>query len=353
MSEDKKAVSVRTSLKLPTVSDLLEAGVHFGHETKRWNPRFRDFIYTKRGGFHIINLEKTLEKFEQALKFLQGVAERGGDIIVVGTKRQARDIAREEAIRAGIHFVINRWVGGQITNFETVGKGIKNLREIEEQLSGDISDFSQYDLSVLRREWGRLDRLFGGVKQLTKRPDAVIIVDAHYESIAVREARAAGVPIVALVDSNTDFSNIDYPIPANDDAIKSLELFMKYFADVISAGYAGKGVKHSFTDYSRVGINEGAKETSAEEKAEGKAPEEARPEEAADKKEVVTTKKDKQEEEKKEVATAKKIVKKAKKTVAKKSATKAKKTAKKAVRKTAAKKKAATKKTTKKTTTKK
>jgi len=344
MSEEKKAVSSASTIKLPTVSELLEAGAHFGHETKRWNPRFRDFIYTKRGGFHIINLEKTLEKFGEALKFIQSIAEKGGDIIIVGTKRQARDIVREEAVRCGAHFVVNRWVGGQVTNFETVGKGIENLRNIEKQLSGDISGLSQYDLSVLRREWARLDRLFGGVKQLAKRPDAVIIVDAHYENIAVKEARQAGVPIVAIVDSNTDFGLVDYPVPANDDAIKSLELFMKHFADVISAGYKGRGVKHEFTDYSKVGIK-GVEDAvpSAKSDTPEAAPEQLQKKEEVSKPSVAAKKEvDPKSTSKKKVTAVKKTVKKAK-TVKKKAVKKAT-----VNKKTATKKKSAKKTTTKK-----
>ncbi|MDD3647836.1 MAG: 30S ribosomal protein S2 [Candidatus Dojkabacteria bacterium] len=241
------------AIKLPTVKDLLEAGVHFGHETKRWNPAFEDYIFTKRGEFHIIDLEKTLEKLDEALKFITKAAAEG-EILIVGTKRQARGIVKEEATRCGAHFVINRWIGGQVTNFDRISTSIKKLRSIEEKLEGDIEEYSQQELSTLRREWARLDRLFGGVKQMDRVPGAVIIIDALYEKIPLKEIRVANVPVVALVDSNTDPAGIEYPVPGNDDAIKSVKLFMKYFADAVLAGNKGNGVKHFFKDYSTVGI---------------------------------------------------------------------------------------------------
>ncbi|MBN2015965.1 30S ribosomal protein S2 [Candidatus Dojkabacteria bacterium] len=254
MSDIKaKKAAKEPSIKLPTVKELLEAGVHFGHETKRWDPEFGEFIYTKRENFHIINLERTLEKFEEALEFLAKTAQ-GGDILIVGTKRQARDVVKEEAVRCGAHFVINRWVGGLISNYDTVHKSIKKLQDLEEKLSGDIKKYSQQRLAVMRREWGRLDRLYQGIKKLNKVPDAVVIIDAKYEKIVVREARSVGLPIVALVDSNTSPRRIEYPIPANDDAIKSVELMVKYIAQAILAGNKGKGVRHVFRDYSHVGI---------------------------------------------------------------------------------------------------
>lgn len=247
--------SKKSALSLPTVKELLEAGVHFGHEKKRWNPRFAEYVYNERGGFHIIDLEKTLVKLKEAGEFLRKKA-KGGDIIFVGTKRQARDIVKDEAIRCGAHFVINRWVGGLLTNFETIHKGIKKLREVEKKLQGDITPYNQQQLSVLRREWGRFDRVYGGVKNLDEVPDVVVVIDAHFERITVREARSQGIPIVALVDSNTDPGGIDYSIPGNDDAIKSIKLFVNYLAECIIIGNKGKGVEHVFVDLSRVGVRE-------------------------------------------------------------------------------------------------
>lgn len=244
-------------IKLPSLKELLKAGVHFGHETKRWNPNYQKYIYTKRGKFHIIDLEKTLEKLKEALMFLGGKAD--SDILIVGTKRQARDIVKEEAMRCGIHFVTNRWVGGLFTNFEEISKGIKRLRELEDILDGDLKGLSQQRLSVLRKEWGRLIRLFGGVKYLDSIPDVIIIFDTNYERIVFREAKKAKIPVVAIVDSNTDPSSIEYPIPANDDAIKSIKLFAQYIADAIINNRKGKGVNHELKDFSMVGIKQADK----------------------------------------------------------------------------------------------
>lgn len=253
MTDAKSKSASAADKKLPTVKDLLEAGVHFGHETKRWNPSFRDYIFTKRGKFHIIDLKQTLEKLEEAMNFLEKVSS-DGEIMIVGTKRQARDTVKEEAVRCGAHFVTNRWVGGQVTNFQRISKSIKKLRDIENQLSGDISEYSQQQLSVLRREWGRLNRLFGGVKTLETPPKAVVLIDALYERMPLMELKVAEIPVVALVDSNTNPKGIDYPVPGNDDAIKSVKLFMRYFADAILRGNKGKGVEHELEDYSTIGV---------------------------------------------------------------------------------------------------
>jgi len=303
-----KKVTKKTTSKLPTVKELLEAGAHFGHETKRWNPKFEEFIYTKRGVFHIIDLEKTLAKLEEAMNFLQSVASKGDDIIFLGTKRQARDIVQEEAIRCGAHFVVNRWVGGLITNFDTVRKGIKRLREVEKMLSEDLDEFSQQELAVLRREWGRLERLFGGVKTLDKLPDAIVTIDACYERIAIKESKKGGVRIVALVDSNTDPAGIDYPVPGNDDAIKSVCLFAKYFADAVLAGNKGKGVKHDLRNFERVGV----KEVVEDKKEEKEEKEEKKKKRLSKKKEPKELKTQKKKSSKKKVKSKRKIVKKAK-----------------------------------------
>lgn len=261
----KKREGTSRSFELPSVKELLEAGVHFGHETKRWNPNYREYIYQKRGKFHIIDLEKTLEKLEEALKFLKESASKG-EILIVGTKRQARDIVREEAIRSGALYVTNRWVGGQLTNFEKVQKSIDKLTKIEERLSGDLSKISQQRLSVLRREWGRLERLFGGIKKMKRIPSAIVLIDALYERIPLHEATVANVPVVALVDSNTNPLDLDYPIPGNDDAIRSIKLFVKMFADAILLGNKGKGVKHEFTDFSTIGVKDDKEKTVPEKK---------------------------------------------------------------------------------------
>lgn len=253
MNKSSKKKASMPKIELPTPKDLLEAGAHFGHETKRWHPKYEEYIYASRGEFHIINIEKTIEELEKALKFLAKTASRN-EVLFVGGKRQAREFVKQGAVEAGAHFIVNRWAGGLLTNFNMIKKSIKQLRELEEVLSGDLDEFTQQELAVLRREWGRLNRLFGGVKNMTRPPGAVVIIDAHYESIALRESIKKGIPIVALIDSNTDPSNIDYPVPANDDALKSVKLFMEYFVKAVKAGNRGKGVQYDFRDYSKVGI---------------------------------------------------------------------------------------------------
>lgn len=248
---------------------------------------------------------------------------------MVGTKRQAREIVREQAIRSGAHFVVNRWVGGQITNFDTVGKGIKGLRDVEEKLSGDISEYTPYELAVLRREWGRLDRLFGGVKQLNKRPDVIVVIDAHFENIAIKEAKKAGIPIVAVVDSNTDHRGIQYPIPANDDAINAVQLLVTTLADAISAGNKGKGVKHEFTDFSKIGVEPKPDKSSAKDDLETPEKEDEASRETKKEEEGGTEASKKTKSSKKKAAGKTKPEKKKKKTSTKASKTKKKSTKKK------------------------
>jgi len=250
----------QTSISIPTVKEMLEAGVHFGHETKRWNPSFREYIFDKRGKFHVIDLEKTVENLKKALKYLVDISSKK-EILFVGTKRQARDIMKEEATRCGAHFITNRWVGGLLTNFEIIHKGIRKLRKVEEKLSGNLKEYTPQELSVQRREWGRLDRLFGGVKFLDELPGVIVLIDPRFEWITVKEARVAKIPVVAVVDSNSNPNLVDYPVPGNDDAIKSIQLFSKVLADAVLVGNKGKGVQHVLADFSKVGVDkEGKKE---------------------------------------------------------------------------------------------
>jgi small subunit ribosomal protein S2 len=332
---DARKSTKKSSVSTPTVKDMLAAGSQFGHQTKRWDPNYRKYIYAKRGNFHIIDLEKTHEYLNKARQFLTDAA-KSKTVLMVGTKRQARDIIREEAVRAGVHFVVNRWVGGTITNFDTIEKGIKSLRNIEEKLSGDLDEYSQKELSVMRREWGRLSRLYGGIKFLQSVPEVLLVVDVHYEKAAIREAKRAGITIVALVDSNSDPSGIDYVIPANDDAIKSIKLLVSSCADAILEGNKGKGIKHLFKDFSTVGIREVAAPK------EKKQPTEKKKTKRKVKKVAKKTVEQKKKASVKPTTTKKKVVKKARKKKAK--TTKEKTTAKK-TKKT---KKKTTKKTTKK-----
>ena len=240
---------------LPDIKDLLEAGVHFGHESKRWDPNFNKYIFAKRDKFHIIDLEQTITCLEKALNFLKKAAGQG-EVLFIGTKRQARDFVKEGALECGAAYVVNRWPGGFFTNFPVILKSMKKLIDIETTLEEKSFELSQQDLSILRREWARLDRLFSGVKLLTRVPSCMVVIDANFEKIAVREARKKGIKVVALVDSNTDPSTVDFPIPANDDALKSIELFMSYFKNAVLEGNKGNGLKHVIKDFSKVGIKE-------------------------------------------------------------------------------------------------
>jgi len=287
--------SPKVKYKLPEISELLEAGVHFGHETKRWNPAYGEFIFSTRGKFHIINVEKTLEKMKEALEALVEASKKG-EILFVGTKRQARELLRECAIACGAHFVINRWPGGLLTNFEVISKGIERLRKLEENFENKANDYNQAELSVYRRRWGRLDRLFSGVKSMTRLPSAILVVDSHFEKNAVREAKIKNIPVIALVDSNSDPNMVDFPIPANDDALKSIQLFAKYFVENINS-FGVKRVAYEYKDFSKIGIEKEKTEKKIDTKAEEKVVYEDK--DSKEEKEIEVIKKETKKEDKK------------------------------------------------------
>lgn len=232
---------INLSFKLPTILDLLEKGVHFGHEVKRWNPKMSEYIYTKRGGIHIIDLAKTLQNLEIALKFLKQ-SSQGGEILFVGTKRQASDIIKEAAIRSGSHYIINRWAGGLLTNYGVVRKSIHRLVELEKQLASGVENRTKQEIAWMKKEYERLTRLYEGVKHLSSKPAAIVVVDSKRERIPVKEARKSGIKIVALADTNANPDNIDYIIPGNDDALGSIELIVNLLATAVAEGNEGKGV---------------------------------------------------------------------------------------------------------------
>lgn len=227
------------NIELPSVKELLEAGVHFGHATKRWNPKMGKYIYTKRGGVHIIDLAKTLDSLKYTLDFLKRAAVRG-DILIVGTKRQAYDLVEEVALRSGSHFVNNRWAGGLLTNHKVVRKSLKKLKDLETQLASGVENRTKQEIAWMKKDYERLSRLYRGVKHLTSKPTAVVVIDAKREHIAVREANKAGIPVIALADTNTDPDLIDYIVPGNDDAVSSIEIMLNLFANVILEGNEGK-----------------------------------------------------------------------------------------------------------------
>ncbi len=220
-----------------TMKELLEAGVHFGHQKERWNPKMKKFIFTERNGIHIIDLQQTLKYFEKAYDYIADLVANGGTVLFVCTKKQGQDIIKEEAERCGMFYVNKRWLGGTLTNFQTIRKSVfklKMLKKMEEE--GVLDQLPKKEAMKLRRKKEKLEKYIGGIENMNRLPDALFIVDVVREENAVREARKAGIPIVALVDTNADPDLIDYPIPANDDAIRAIKLLTSRIADAVLEG---------------------------------------------------------------------------------------------------------------------
>ncbi len=223
------------------IKALLEAGVHFGHKRRRWNPKMRQYIFTERQGIHIIDLRKTLEMLEKAYNKVREVAANDGKILFVCTKKQGKDVVREEAERCGAFYIVERWLGGLLTNFETIKTRIERMKDLERMMDdGRIEQYPKKERVKLEKELEKLRKVLGGIKDMDTLPDLIYIVDIVTEDIAVKEARKLGIPIVALVDTNGDPDLIDYPIPGNDDAIRSIKLITKTIADAVIEGKQGK-----------------------------------------------------------------------------------------------------------------
>jgi small subunit ribosomal protein S2 len=219
------------------MKELLEAGVHFGHQTKRWNPKMKEYIFGERNGIYIIDLQKTLKMFKEASKFVQDLAAEGRIILFVGTKRQAQDAIAEEAQRCSMFFVNQRWLGGLLTNWVTVQKSVKRLKELDEMATDGRYDLlPKKEVIKLERERKHLQANLAGIKNMTRLPDAIFVVDSNKEQIAVREARKLGIPVVAVVDTNCDPSEVDYVIPGNDDALRAIRLFTSKISESIAEG---------------------------------------------------------------------------------------------------------------------
>ncbi|WP_026692463.1 30S ribosomal protein S2 [Peribacillus kribbensis] len=217
-----------------SMKQLLEAGVHFGHQTRRWNPKMKKYIFTERNGIYIIDLQKTVKKVEEAYNFVREVAANGGTILFVGTKKQAQESVKEEAARAGMYYVNQRWLGGTLTNFETIQKRITRLKQIEKmEQDGTFEVLPKKEVIQLKKEWDRLEKFLGGIKDMKGIPDAIFIIDPRKERIAVAEAHKLNIPLVGIVDTNCDPDEIDYVIPANDDAIRAVKLLTGKMADAI------------------------------------------------------------------------------------------------------------------------
>jgi small subunit ribosomal protein S2 len=226
-----------------TIKELLEAGVHFGHQTKRWNPKMKKYLFGERNGIYIIDLQKTLKKFQEALGFVRDAAARGQSMLFVGTKKQAVETVQEEATRSGMYFVNRRWLGGTLTNFQTITKSISRLKQLEDmQATGKFDAFSKKEVLRMEREMGKLNNALLGIKGMEHLPGAVFVIDPKKERIAVQEARRLGIPVVAVVDTNCDPDEIDYPIPGNDDAIRAIRLITSRLADAVLEG-RGAGAK--------------------------------------------------------------------------------------------------------------
>ena len=222
-----------------TMRQMLEAGVHFGHQTRYWNPRMAPYIFGARGRIHIINLEKTVPLFTDAMNFVSGLAQKRGTILFVGTKRSAREAIREEAARCGMPSISQRWLGGMLTNFRTVKQSVARLKEIETMSTdGSFDKLVKHEVLSLIREREKLEKSLGGIKDMNRLPDALFVIDIGHEDIAVKEAKKLGIPVVAVVDTNYDPTLVDYAIPGNDDAIRAVQLYASAVADAVLEGKA-------------------------------------------------------------------------------------------------------------------
>ena len=228
-------------MSVVSMKQLLEAGVHFGHQTRRWNPKMAEYIFTERNGIYIIDLQKTVKKLEEAYMFVREIAAEGGEVLFVGTKKQAQDSVKEEAIRCGMPFVNARWLGGMLTHFNTIQKRIKRLAQLKAmEADGTFDLLPKKEVTKLNLEIEKLEKFMGGITEMKKQPAAMFIVDPRKERIAVLEAHKLGIPIVAIVDTNCDPDEVDYVIPGNDDAIRAVRLIAGAMADAVIEGRQGE-----------------------------------------------------------------------------------------------------------------
>ena len=222
-----------------TMQQLLEAGAHFGHQTHRWNPRMKPYIFGDRNGVHIIDLSQSVPLFARALDFVQQATARGGKVLFVGTKRQAQDPIAEAARASGQHFVNHRWLGGMLTNWKTVSNSIKRLKSLEEQLAGDTQGLTKKEVLQYTRERDKLELSLGGIRDMGGLPDVMFVVDTNKEELAIKEANVLGIPVVAILDSNSDPNGIAFPVPGNDDAARAIRLYCEAIANAAMAGKTG------------------------------------------------------------------------------------------------------------------
>jgi small subunit ribosomal protein S2 len=247
------------------MKELLEAGVHFGHQTKRWNPKMKEYIFGERNGIYIIDLQKTLKMFKEASNFVRDLAAEGKTVLFVGTKRQAQDAIAEEAKRCGMFYVNQRWLGGLLTNWVTVQKSVKRLKELDDMATdGRYELLPKKEVIKLERERKHLEANLAGIKSMNRLPDSIFVIDSNKEQIAVREARKLGIPVVAVVDTNCDPSEVDYVIPGNDDALRAIRLFASKIADSAVEGNAAATDKQGAEIEGAIATAEAAEETKPE-----------------------------------------------------------------------------------------
>lgn len=247
-----------------TMKQLLESGVHFGHQTRRWNPKMAPYIFTERNGIYIIDLQKTVRKIEEMYRFVKDLAQRGGTVLIVGTKKQAQETVRIEAERCGMPYVNERWLGGTLTNFRTIKSRIERLKELETmETDGSFYLLPKKEVLELRKEMERLRRFLQGIRNMKRLPDAVFIIDPRKERIAVAEARKLGIPIIAIVDTNCDPDEIDLVIPGNDDAIRAIRLLTGKLADAVIEGNEGREAAAQAEAEAKVEASEEAAEVAA------------------------------------------------------------------------------------------
>jgi small subunit ribosomal protein S2 len=224
---------------LVSMQQLLEAGAHFGHQTHRWNPRMKPYLFGDRNGVHIIDLSQSVPLFARALDFVQAAVARGGKVLFVGTKRQAQDAVAEAAARSGQHFVNHRWLGGMLTNWKTISNSIKRLKSLEEQLGGDTAGLTKKEVLQLTRERDKLEKSLGGIRDMGGLPDVMFVIDTNKEELAIKEANVLGIPVVAILDSNSNPEGIAFPVPGNDDASRAIRLYADAIAEAATSGKTG------------------------------------------------------------------------------------------------------------------
>jgi small subunit ribosomal protein S2 len=255
MDKTQTTSAGETALKIsiPTVKDLFKAGTQFGHETQRWNPKMQKYIYTVKNNIHIIDTTQTEEYLKKAAQFIFEAASRGS-VVFAGTKRQAADIVQKAAVECGAHFVNQRWAGGLLTNFKMSQLSFNKLKSLEKSFEEGVEGRTKYEVSLMKKDWAKLHRLYSGIKTLDATPTAIFVVDARFEKGVIREARKMGIPVIAIVDTNTNPDIVDYMIPANDDAIASIKIIVDTLSAAVKAGNKGNGVRHQIKDYSKVEV---------------------------------------------------------------------------------------------------